>query len=92
MSKDKRQFEKVFMSFDRDRDPLLVIWQAMNLLDEINVYLDAPQIKKLLSDAEGLVCRLSVPLAQQAEASDSSDQPSEMVSGNTSERLSQSAI
>jgi len=42
--------------------------------------------------SEGLVCRLSVPLAQQAEASDSSDQPSEMVSGNTSERLSQSAI
>ena len=42
--------------------------------------------------SEGLVCRLSVPLAQQAEASDASDQPSEMISGNTSERLSQSAI
>src|ERR1700733_6233081 len=42
--------------------------------------------------SEGLVCRLSVPLAQQAEASDSSNQPNEMISGNTSERLSQSAI
>ena len=41
--------------------------------------------------SEGLVCRLSVPLAHQAEASDSSDQPSEMMSDNTSERLTQSA-
>jgi hypothetical protein len=67
VSKDKRQFGKVLMALDRDRDPLLVIWQAMNLLDEINVYLDAPQIKKLLSDAEGLVCRLTMELAMRAK-------------------------
>ena len=41
--------------------------------------------------SEGLVCRLSVPLAQQAEGSDTSGQPSKMMSGDTSERLSQSA-
>ena len=41
--------------------------------------------------SEGLVCRLSVPLAQQAEESDTSGQPSKMMSGDTSERLSQSA-
>ena len=47
MSKDKRLFGKVFMFFDRDRDPLRVIWEEMNLLAEMNMYLDAPQIKKL---------------------------------------------
>jgi PAS domain S-box-containing protein len=41
--------------------------------------------------SEGLVCRLSVPLAQQAEEFDPSGQPSEMMSGNTSERLPQPA-
>jgi hypothetical protein len=38
VAKDKRQFGKVFMSFDRDLDPLLVIWEAMNLLAEMNMY------------------------------------------------------
>jgi hypothetical protein len=33
------------MSLDRDRDPLLVIWEAVNLLPEVNMYPDAPQIK-----------------------------------------------
>jgi hypothetical protein len=70
VSKDKRQFGKVFMSLDRDRDPLLVIWEAMNLLAEMNMYLDAPQIKKLLSDAEGVVCRLTMELAMRGKLQD----------------------
>jgi hypothetical protein len=48
------------MSLDRDRDPLLVIWEEMNLLPEVNMYPDVPQIKKLLSDAEGVLCRLTI--------------------------------
>jgi hypothetical protein len=56
------------MPFDRDRDPLLVIWEAMNLLAEMNMYLDAPQIKKLLSDVEGVVCRLTMELAMRANS------------------------
>jgi hypothetical protein len=43
-SKDKRQFGKVFMSLDRDRDPLLVIWEAMNLLAEVNMCNCSPLI------------------------------------------------
>jgi hypothetical protein len=70
VSKDKRQFGKVFMSLDRNRDPLLVILEAMNLLAEMNVYLDALQIKKLLSDAEGVVCRLTMELAMRAKLPD----------------------
>jgi PAS domain S-box-containing protein len=41
--------------------------------------------------SEGLVCRLSVPLAQKAGTSESVDQQSEMMFGNVLERLSQSA-
>jgi PAS domain S-box-containing protein len=41
--------------------------------------------------SEGLVCRLSVPLAQKAEISESGDQQSEMMSGNIPGRLSHSA-
>ena len=58
------------MSFDRDRDPLLVIWEEMNLLAEMNMYLDAPQIKKLLSDVEGVVCRLTMELAMRGKLQD----------------------
>jgi hypothetical protein len=58
------------MSLDRDREPLLAIWEAMNLLAEMSMYLDAPQIKKLLFDAEGVVCRLTMELAMRAKLQD----------------------
>ena len=61
------------MCLDRDRNPLLVIWEAMNLLAEMNVCLDAPQIKNLLSDAEGVVCRLTMELAMRAKLPDHSN-------------------
>jgi PAS domain S-box-containing protein len=41
--------------------------------------------------SEGLVCRLSVPLGQKAETSDSNEPQSEIISGSAPERLSQSA-
>ena len=41
--------------------------------------------------SEGLVCQLSVPLGQRAGASDPNDPQSEIMSGDTPERLSQSA-
>src|SRR5437868_4093750 len=62
---------KVFMSLDRDT--LLIVWEAMNLLAEVNMYPDAPQIKKLLSDAEGALCRLTIELAMRAELQDPSE-------------------
>ena len=62
--------EKYSCPSTRDRDPLLVIWEEMNLLAEMNMYLDAPQIKKLLSDAEGVVCRLTMELAMRAKLPD----------------------
>ena len=41
--------------------------------------------------SEGLVCRLSVPLAQKAETPESGDQQAEIMSGNIPGRLSHSA-
>lgn len=61
------------MSLDRDRDPCLGILEAMNLLAEMNMYLDALQIKKLLFDAEGVVCRLTMELAMRAKLQDPSE-------------------
>jgi hypothetical protein len=42
----------------------------LNLLAEMNMYLDALQIKKLLFDAEGVVCRLTMELAMRAKLQD----------------------
>jgi hypothetical protein len=48
-------------------DPLLVVWEAMNLLAEEETYPDAPQIKKLLLNAEEVLCRLTMELVKCAE-------------------------
>ena len=41
-------------------------WEAMNLLTEVNTHQDAPQLKGLLADAEGALCRLTIELARRA--------------------------
>ena len=52
------------------RDPLLVVWEAMNLLAEVNTNSDIPQIKKLLSDVENVLCLLTMELVRRAELHD----------------------
>jgi len=49
----------------------------MNLLTEVNTHQDAPQLKGLLADAEGALCRLTIELARRAKPLD----PSESQSG-----------
>jgi hypothetical protein len=46
-------------------DPLLVVWEAMNLLSQLRAYPDAPQIKALITDAETVLCRLTMELARE---------------------------
>jgi hypothetical protein len=62
------------------RDPLLVIWEAMNLLDEVGTSPDAPQLHVLLTDAEGALCRLTIELAKRAISQDpSGSQPGKIM-------------
>jgi len=46
------------------RDPLLVVWEAMNLLSEVDACPDAPRIKTLITDAEAVLSRLTMELAR----------------------------
>lgn len=46
-------------------NPLLVVWEAMNLLSQLSAYPDAPQIKALIRDAETVLCRLTMELARE---------------------------
>jgi RNAse (barnase) inhibitor barstar len=56
----------VFMTFIRD--PLLVIWEAMNLVSEAaDVCSDAAQILKLIAEAEETLFRLTQELARCAD-------------------------
>jgi hypothetical protein len=51
-------------------DPLLVVWEAMNLLSQLSAYPDAPQIKALITDAETVLCRLTMELAREQNIPD----------------------
>jgi hypothetical protein len=61
------------MSLDRDRDPMLFILEATNILAEVNMYPYAPQMKQLLSDTEEVLCRLTMELAIRAKLQDPSE-------------------
>jgi hypothetical protein len=52
------------------KDPLLIVWEAMNLLAEVDTCPDTPQIKRLLSDAEGILSHLAIELARRAKLQD----------------------
>jgi hypothetical protein len=45
-------------------DPLLAVWEAMNLLSKVDADPDAPQIRALVMDAEAVLCRLTMELAR----------------------------
>ena len=46
------------------RDPVLSVWQAMNLLDEVHVQSDFPETLKLLNEAEIALLNLVLALAR----------------------------
>jgi hypothetical protein len=64
LSKDSLTWNGLMPPFS---DPLLVIWEAMNLLAQVDTSPDAPQLKLLLADAEGALCRLTIELAHRAK-------------------------
>ena len=49
------------------RDPLFVVWEAMNLIIEADVCPDAPHVSKLIAEAEEALLRLTIELARRAE-------------------------
>ena len=51
-------------------DPLLIVWEAINFLSQLSAYPDAPEIKTLITDAETVLCRLTVELAREQNSLD----------------------
>jgi|HubBroStandDraft_6_1064221.scaffolds.fasta_scaffold600731_1 hypothetical protein len=45
-------------------DPLLIVWEAMFLLAQVDADPDTPQVKKLVTDAELVLCRLTMELSK----------------------------
>ena len=46
------------------RDPVLTVWQAMNLLDEVYVQSDFPETSRILAEAEIALLNLVLALAR----------------------------
>jgi hypothetical protein len=49
------------------KDPLLVVWEAINLVIEVDFFPDAPHVSKLVAEAEEALFRLTIELARRAE-------------------------
>jgi len=45
-------------------DPLLTVWEAMNLLSKVDADPGAPQIRALVMNAEAILCRLTMELVR----------------------------
>ena len=45
------------------RDPVLTVWQAMNLLDKVHVQSDFPETSRILAEAEIALLNLVLALA-----------------------------
>jgi hypothetical protein len=46
------------------RDPVLTVWKAMNLLDEVHVQSDFPDTSRILAEAEIALLNLVLALAK----------------------------
>ena len=46
------------------RDPVLTVWQAMNLLDEVHVQSDFPETSRILAEAELALSNFVLALAR----------------------------
>jgi hypothetical protein len=50
------------------KDPLLVVWEAMNILSALDIHPNSrSRIEGLVADAERALCRLTAELARDAE-------------------------
>ena len=61
------------------KDPLLIVWEAMNLLVEVDAYPDMAQISRLLLDAELSLFQVAIELAQRANLDNRTARPDNIV-------------
>ena len=54
-------------SCDISQRSLLVVWEAINLVIEADVFPYAPHVSKLVAEAEEALFRLTIELARRAE-------------------------
>jgi len=55
-------------------DPVFIIWQAINLLAEVNARLDAPESTERIQEAEAVLLNLMLDLWQNAERQSAAEQ------------------
>ena len=54
------------------KDPVVIVWEAMNLLTEVDILSEKPEISKIRADAERILIRLIIELMQRSYNKDSS--------------------
>ena len=47
-----------------NRDPVLTVWQAMNLLDKVHVRSESPEVSNILAEAETILFSLVTALVR----------------------------
>ena len=50
-----------------NRDPVLIVWQAMNLLDKVHVRSESPEISNILVESETILFSLVVALVRRTK-------------------------
>jgi hypothetical protein len=53
------------------KDPVLIVWEAMNLFTELEGLSDLPEISKITADAEMILIHLITELMQPSDNRDS---------------------
>ena len=51
----------------RTRDPVLTVWQAMNLLDKVGLQSETPEISNILAEAETILFNLVKALVRRTK-------------------------
>jgi hypothetical protein len=51
----------------RTRDPVLTVWQAMNLLDDVTLQSETPEISNILAEAEIILFNLVTALVRRTK-------------------------
>jgi hypothetical protein len=49
------------------RDPVLTVWQAMNLLDDVDLQCETPEISNILAEAERILFSLVTALVRRTK-------------------------
>ena len=50
-----------------NRDPVLTVWQAMNLLDKVHVRSESPEVSNILAEAEAILFSLVTALVRRTK-------------------------